>query len=222
MGWTASPLKLFPLHFSEQQSFLHPSPCLSATVFHPLSPPRCLWFTFLPLQPGPWTDSWEPPAHWEIQYVRLYPSKCRLGCFLSRSSSHPSDQRVHLAPSQSTPPQHFLLGGSQNKSPVEIETSKMESSLGMSPSTKGEGKGSYGRPYAFQCSPCSSAWRMARLPCRTSAPSPPHLQPLFLYRLSDWPRADPAKFCWPLSGPLHCCSHGLEHPSLHSLNYTLI
>ena len=54
VGWTVSPLKLFRLLFSEHvllsSQFL---PRASLSLFSILFPPLGLWFTFLPLQPGP-------------------------------------------------------------------------------------------------------------------------------------------------------------------------
>lgn len=191
VGWTASPLKLFPLHFSEHvllsSQFLLPA---SLPLFSILSLLLCVCGSpFSLCSQGPWTDSWEPPAHWEIQYVRLYPSKCRLGCFY-RSSSHPSDQRVHLAPPSQPLPALPLWVGPENKSPVETETSKMESSLGVSPVHQRGGKG--------QCrqTPCLPVF-FVPLPGGCEAALSDLCPPAHLISshcssvLSDWPRADP-------------------------------
>lgn len=142
-----SPLKFFVAFLCACfASFTISSPCLSVSLCHcfPFSLSLLLCACGLPLSlcsQGPWTDSWEPPVHQEVQHVRLHPSKSRLGCFY-RSSSHPSGQRVPRAPIQGFTwllpdihSQHVPFGQVPGTGPSGGwgAASKMESILGISP-----------------------------------------------------------------------------------------
>ena len=179
---------------------------------------------------GPWTDSWEPPAHWEIQYVRLYPPKSRLGCFYRKQFpiffsivSHPSDQRVHLAAPSQTPPSTSSLGGSWEQVPAGDRDVKDGEQLG------NESRALKGRERAAPSGPTPSSVLLVSLPggceaalCGTSAHQPTSSPATVPLCCQTGPEQILAKFCWPPSGHLYSSSHGLQHPSLHSGNYTQI
>ena len=58
--------------------------------------------------------------------------------------------------------------------------------------------------------------------CGTSAHQPTSSPATVPLCCQTGPEQILAKFCWPPSGHLYSSSHGLEHPSLHSGNYTQI